>query len=64
VEARRRFAGGGLSAVQILSAAGQTAQSEHDVAVGAGGDAAAAWARFDGTDPPVCCDRIQATFGP
>ncbi|MDQ3990774.1 MAG: hypothetical protein M3245_00485 [Actinomycetota bacterium] len=54
VQARRRSAAGALSAVQTLSAAGQSAQ-ESEVAVDQDGDAVIVWRRFDGTN-----NRIQS----
>jgi hypothetical protein len=61
IQARARSAGGTLSAVQTLSAAGQSA-IEPQVAVDADGDAIFVWARFDGTTQcgGFSCLRIQA----
>jgi hypothetical protein len=59
VEARARSAAGTLSSVQTLSKSGQDA-SGPQVAVDANGDAVLTWTRSDGSNPGVCCDRVQA----
>ena len=58
IQARRRSAAGVLSPIQNLSAAGQDAFAPQ-VAVDGAGNAIFAWARFDGSDPPSCCLRVQ-----
>jgi hypothetical protein len=58
IQAASRPAGGGWSAAQDLSAAGQNAQ-QPDVTVNAAGDAVAVWSRFDGTN-----NIIQAASRP
>jgi hypothetical protein len=58
VDARARSVAGTLSAVQALSKSGQNA-SQPQVAVDAVGDAVLTWERFDGSNPGVCCDRVQ-----
>ena len=62
IQARKRTAGGALTAVQTLSAAGQNANSPQ-VAVDGAGNAIFTWTRLDGTDPfppPFCCFLVQA----
>jgi hypothetical protein len=58
VKARVRSSTGVLSAVETLSAAGQSALHPQ-IAVDSFGDAAVTWQRSDGTN-----SRIQAAFGP
>jgi microcompartment protein CcmK/EutM len=53
IQARRRTAGGNLSSVQTLSAAGQNAFDPH-VAMDSSGNAVVVWRRYDGAN-----DRIQ-----
>jgi hypothetical protein len=61
IQARKRTAGGTLTAVQTLSAAGQNANSPQ-VAVDGAGNAIFTWARLDGSKPsfPPCCFLVQA----
>jgi hypothetical protein len=58
IQAREQTAAGALFAVQTLSDAERNASSPQ-VAVGAGGDAASTWTRFDGANW-----RVQAAIGP
>ena len=58
VKARSRSAAGVLSAIQLLAQPGQHAYNPR-VAINPGGNAAAAWQRFDGTN-----DRVQGATGP
>jgi hypothetical protein len=62
IQARRRTAAGGLSAVQTLSAAGQHAQAPQ-VAVDRNGNALVVWYRFDGTNYLIQARRRTASGG-
>jgi hypothetical protein len=65
-QVRKRSPATGYGGIQTLSDAGQNARFPH-VAMNAGGDAAAAWERLDGSDPDPfdpCCSRVQGAVGP
>jgi hypothetical protein len=59
IQARKRSAGGLLGPIQTLSAAGQPA-IDPQVGIDDNGNAVFTWSRNDGTDPGLCCSRIQA----
>jgi hypothetical protein len=61
IEARRRTSAGTLSAVDSLSAAGQSALAPQ-LGLDTNGNAIFVWGRSDGTspNPPKCCVRIEA----